>query len=99
MKYNGCEIRQNIITRKYALYDVFKKALIGDEYETVTEAKDAVDAILAKNRLKRYQPAHSSRYWWSVLDKTTQQYVKKENGKPLAFKKRDDCVAWCDEHN
>ena len=97
MKYNGCEIRQNIITRKYALYDVFKKALTGDEYETVTEAKDAVDAILAKNRLKRYQPVHSSRYWWSVLDKTTQQYVKKENGKPVIQIFKDFFDSWKEE--
>lgn len=99
MKYNGCEIKQNKITKKYGLYDVFTKTITGEEYNTLDDAKDAVDALLLKNRLSRYQPIHSGRYWWSVIDKRTQQYVKKEDNKPLSFKTREECVAWCDEHN
>ena len=99
MKYNGFEIRQNIITRAYNIYDVFGKPLSEQNFSTIADAKVEVDNMMEKNKLKRFQPIHYRRYWWGVIDKTTSRYYEKSDGKLLLFKSREDCLKWCDKNN
>lgn len=98
-KYNSFIISKNEEGR-YEIYDVFGERSTNHTYKSPKEAKGVIDNVLIpQNKQKRFMPIHYSQYWWAVMDKTTQLYHKKEDGKLLLFKRREDCFKWCEEHN
>lgn len=100
MRYNNYVISKNE-QGKYIITDVFNNHQTKHTYKSVKEAKGVIDNILSKkdNSLKRYMPVHYSQYWWRVIDKRTNLYVKDAEGKFLSFKRREECFDWCDNHN
>lgn len=97
MKYKGCYIEKTIFNT-YTISDVFKKVL-RENITSTKEAKRIVDEEILPNVQKnRYSPVHFSQYWWAVMDKTTNLYVRREDGKLLLFHRREQSVAWVDEH-
>lgn len=99
MKYLGFNIRQNILTSKYNVFDAFGEKSVEKDFTTSAEAKTAIDATIKAHKSNRFQPSHYSRYWWAVMDKNTGWYYRDEDNKMVMFKSRKDCFDWCGEQN
>lgn len=101
MKYLGFNIRQDILTSKYNVFDVFRKKKIDKDFDTSKEAKMEVDSIIKaeEHKSNRFQPSHYSRYWWAIMDKKTGWYYKDANNKMVMFKTSKECFEWCDKNN
>ncbi len=99
MEYKGFDIVK-IEPKKFVILDKFKGDVTKHTYRSKKEAQEVIDNVILRDlEQRRFMPAHYSRWWWGVIDKRTNLYYRKENGKLLLFKKRQDCFDWCQEHN
>lgn len=85
---------------RFKILDKFNNDPTKHTYKTRKEAKELIDNILLSElRNRRFMAIHYSRWWWAVIDKQTNLYVKRSDEKLLLFKNRQDCLDWCNEHN
>ena len=95
MKYKGYLIERSL-DGTYDISDTFKVKLKDKVVSTQLAKKIIDEELLPQIMSNRYSPQHYSQYWWTVMDKTTHLYVRKDDGKLLLFHKRQEAFDWCE---